>query len=115
MTTRRTMQAQIFQGTVVGIWTVVADAPKRNTRNVLEWTCECPQGHKAQIEHASLAYGITPVQCMACVEAERAQRAQQKTEENKLVRELAIEMLLKRQEPEAQDAQEGKENQCQAN
>jgi hypothetical protein len=97
MTTRkhRTTQSQIFQGTVVGIWTVIADAPVRNTRSVLEWTCKCPQGHKAQIEHAVLAYGATPTSCAACAEQARAQLAQERIREKRILKEAAKELALR--------------------
>jgi hypothetical protein len=90
----RTTQSQIFQGTVVGIWTVIADAPVRNARSVLEWTCKCPQGHKAQIEHAVLAYGAAPTNCTACAEQAATQRVAAKIEDRKLAKELAKEIAL---------------------
>ena len=96
MTTRkhRTTQSQIFQGTVVGIWTVIADAPVRNARSVLEWTCKCPQGHKAQIEHAVLAYGATPTNCTVCAEQAATQRVAAKIEERELAKVLAKELAI---------------------
>jgi hypothetical protein len=88
---RRTVQTQVFDGTVVGIWTVVADAPVRDTNNVLVWTCNCDHGHVRQIANTDLSYGIAPAQCAECAAEDQANAAAKSADARRVLAELLTE------------------------
>jgi hypothetical protein len=89
---RRSVQTQVFDGTVVGIWTVVVDAPVRDTKNVLVWTCNCDHGHVRQIANTDLSYGIAPAQCAECAAEDQANAAALKAHESRVLAECRAEI-----------------------
>ena len=103
----RDKSTQPVQGEVFGIFKITGESPKRNTRGSLAWDCECvAANHPIQIEHAVLAYGSQPSQCTTCAQQAASQRLNEKIEERKLSRELAITLLEQhRNERLAQQAQ----------
>ena len=108
----RDKSTQPVQGETFGLFRIVGESPKRNTRGSLAWQCECvAASHPTTIEHAVLAYGATPTQCAVCVEAEAAVRAAMKADERRLEAEFRNMQQLARKEAQvAQQLQEGASN-----
>jgi hypothetical protein len=88
---RRSVQTQVFEGTVVGIWTVVADAPARDTKNVLVWTCNCDHGHVRRIANTDLSYGIAPARCAECAAEDQANATAKSADARRVLAELLTE------------------------
>ena len=95
--TTRPQSREVFQHDQIGNWRVVSEAPVR-TNEKLIWTISCPNNHEVQVEHASLSYGVVPMQCAACIEAERVARAAIKADERRLVAKVAAEIRAAQQE-----------------
>lgn|ERR1700677_2915745 len=89
---RRTKVEQVMEGTTAGIWTVTSEIPTRNTNNVLVWDCQCARGHSMKIEHALLAYGTEPTQCLQCVTEDQERAAALKAHEHRVLAECRAEI-----------------------
>lgn len=101
---RAKQSQEIFEGTVVGNWTVINETPTRGAKGLM-WTCACTQDHHIQIAHHDLQFSVVPTQCAECVEAESAARAAIKVEERRLVAEWRAAQQLAHKEAQ-QEVQE---------
>jgi hypothetical protein len=108
---RRTTQTQPIQGEVFGIFKIIGESPKRNTRGSLAWDCECiAAGHPIQIEHAVLAYGATPAHCRVCAAEERNKKFVEEAQAKEIVREAVAEMRAARLAQEQERIEHGTTN-----